>query len=395
MDLNLAPEDVAFAEEVRTFIDANLPDATRRAMTLTTAFLNEPELGYEWHKVLHKKGWSVPSWPDEWGGPGWTPVQKYIFDLESARAGAPVYNGQGSRMVGPVLMHFGTDEQKNKYLPSICSGEDHWCQGYSEPGSGSDLASLKTKAVADGDDYIINGQKIWTSFAHKSNCMFALVRTSTEGKRQEGITFILLDMDLPGITIRPIIGNGGDHEFNEVFFDDVRVPQSGRVGEENKGWDVAKYLLEFERGGALVAGRVRAQFAKVVRLIRDRGLIDDAHIRIRMAEIGADLDTMEMVDIRVLSDLQSGANPGAISSMLKMRWSSIRQEVSELALDAAGEDILKWEPERPLYDALQLPPDEEELLGIAPRYLNFRAYTILGGTNEIQAEILGKRVLGL
>ncbi|MBT3553196.1 MAG: acyl-CoA dehydrogenase [Rhodospirillaceae bacterium] len=395
MDLNLAPEDVAFAEEVRTFIDANLPDATRRAMTLTTAFLNEPELGYEWHKLLHKKGWSVPSWPDEWGGPGWTPVQKYIFDLESARAGAPVYNGQGSRMVGPVLMHFGTDEQKNKYLPSICSGEDHWCQGYSEPGSGSDLASLKTKAVADGDDYIINGQKIWTSFAHKSNCMFALVRTSTEGKRQEGITFILLDMDLPGITIRPIIGNGGDHEFNEVFFDDVRVPQSGRVGEENKGWDVAKYLLEFERGGALVAGRVRAQFAKVVRLIRDRGLIDDAHIRIRMAEIGADLDTMEMVDIRVLSDLQSGANPGAISSMLKMRWSSIRQEVSELALDAAGEDILKWEPERPLYDALQLPPDEEELLGIAPRYLNFRAYTILGGTNEIQAEILGKRVLGL
>jgi len=395
VDLNLAPEDVAFAEEVRTFIDANLPDATRRAMTLTTAFLNEPELGYEWHKLLHKKGWSVPSWPDEWGGPGWTPVQKYIFDLESARAGAPVYNGQGSRMVGPVLMHFGTDEQKNKYLPSICSGEDHWCQGYSEPGSGSDLASLKTKAVADGDDYIINGQKIWTSFAHKSNCMFALVRTSTEGKRQEGITFILLDMDLPGITIRPIIGNGGDHEFNEVFFDDVRVPQSGRVGEENKGWDVAKYLLEFERGGALVAGRVRAQFAKVVRLIRDRGLIDDAHIRIRMAEIGADLDTMEMVDIRVLSDLQSGANPGAISSMLKMRWSSIRQEVSELALDAAGEDILKWEPERPLYDALQLPPDEEELLGIAPRYLNFRAYTILGGTNEIQAEILGKRVLGL
>ncbi|MBT6289089.1 MAG: acyl-CoA dehydrogenase, partial [Rhodospirillaceae bacterium] len=393
MDLNLAPEDVAFAEEVRSFIDANLPDATRRAMTLTTAFLNEPELGYEWHKLLHKKGWSVPSWPDEWGGPGWTPVQKYIFDLESARAGAPVYNGQGSRMVGPVLMHFGTDEQKNKYLPSICSGEDHWCQGYSEPGSGSDLASLKTKAVADGDDYIINGQKIWTSFAHKSNCMFALVRTSTEGKRQEGITFILLDMDLPGITIRPIIGNGGDHEFNEVFFDDVRVPQSGRVGEENKGWDVAKYLLEFERGGALVAGRVRAQFAKVVRLIRDRGLIDDAHIRIRMAEIGADLDTMEMVDIRVLSDLQSGANPGAISSMLKMRWSSIRQEVSELALDAAGEDILKWEPERPLYDALQLPPDEEELLGIAPRYLNFRAYTILGGTNEIQAEILGKRVL--
>ena len=395
MDLNLAPDDVAFQQEVRTFIDVNLPDNLRRAMDLTTAFLNEPELGYEWHKILHKKGWSVPSWPDEWGGPGWTPVQKYIFDLECARAGAPVYNSQGSRMVGPVLMHFGTQEQKDKYLQRICSGEDYWCQGYSEPGSGSDLASLKTKAEADGDDYIINGQKIWTSFAHKSNRMFALVRTSSEGKRQEGITFVLFDMDTPGITIRPIIGNGGDHEFNEVFFDDVRVPQAGRVGEENKGWDVAKYLLEFERGGALVAGRVRAQFAKVVRLIRARGLIGDVHIRARMAEIGADLDAMEMVDIRQLSELQSGANPGAISSMLKMRWSSIRQDVSELALDAAGEDILKWEPERPLYDALQLPPDEEELLGLAPRYLNYRAYTILGGTNEIQAEILGKHVLGL
>ncbi|MEE2761426.1 MAG: acyl-CoA dehydrogenase family protein [Pseudomonadota bacterium] len=395
MDLNLAPDDVAFQQKVRAFIEVNLPDDLRRAMDLTTAFLNEPELGYEWHKILHEKGWSVPSWPDEWGGPGWTPVQKYIFDLECARAGAPVYNSQGSRMVGPVLMHFGTQKQKDKYLPRICSGEDYWCQGYSEPGSGSDLASLKTKAEADGDNYIINGQKIWTSFAHKSNHMFALVRTSSEGKRQEGITFILFNMDTPGITIRPIIGNGGDHEFNEVFFDDVRVPKAGRVGEENKGWDVAKYLLEFERGGALVAGRVRAQFAKVVRLIRTRGLIENVHIRTRMGEIGADLDAMEMLDIRLLSVLQSGASPGANSSMLKMRWSSIRQDISELALDAAGEDILRWEPERPLYDALQLPPDEEELLGLAPRYLNYRAYTILGGTNEIQAEILGKHLLGL
>lgn len=394
MDLNLMPEDIAFQGEVRAFIEANLPDATRRGMALTTAFLNEPEMGREWHKKLDEKGWSVPAWPEEWGGPGWSPVQKYIFDTECARAGAPVYNAQGARMVGPVIMHFGTQEQKDKHLPRIRSGEDHWCQGYSEPGSGSDLASLKTKAEPDGDDYIINGQKIWTSFAHRSNRMFALVRTSTEGKRQEGISFILLDMDTPGMTIRPIIGNGGDHEFNEVFFDDVRVPQAGRVGDENKGWDVAKFLLEYERGGALVAGRVRAQFTQVVRLIRARG-IDDHHIRSRMAEIGADLDAMEMVDIGVLSDMQSGANPGAISSMLKMRWSSIRQDVSELALDAAGEDILKWEPGRPLYDALQLPPEEEELLALAPRYLNFRAFTILGGTNEIQAGILAKQVLDL
>ncbi|NQV54463.1 MAG: acyl-CoA dehydrogenase family protein [Rhodospirillales bacterium] len=395
MDLTLTSEDVAFQNEVREFIAANLPAADRRKMDLTTAFLNEPEIGVEWHKKLAKKGWSVPSWPVELGGPGWSPVQKYIFDSECARAATPVYNAQGSRMVAPVIMHFGNDEQKEKYLPKIVSGEDHWCQGYSEPGSGSDLASLKTSAKKDGDDYIINGQKIWTSFAHRSNRMFALVRTSTTGKRQEGITFILLDMDTPGIEIRPIIGNGGDHEYNEVFFDDVRVPQSGRVGEENKGWDCAKYLLEYERGGAMVAGRVRAQFTQVVRLIHARGLIDDPHIRTRMAEIGADLDTMEMVDIGTLSKLQSGDNPGAMSSMSKMRWSSIRQDVSELALDAAGEDALKWEAARPLYDALQLPPDEEELLAIAPRYLNYRAYTILGGTNEIQATILAKQVLGL
>jgi acyl-CoA dehydrogenase len=221
-----------------------------------------------------------------------------------------------------------------------------------------------------------------------------LVRTSSEGKRQEGITFLLMDMNLPGITVRPIIANGGDHEFNEVFFDNVRTPKSGRVGEENKGWDIAKYLLEFERGGAVQAGRVRAQFTKVVKLIAAR-CPDDPDITARLAEIGTDLDAMEMIDISVLSSLQAGANPGPISSLLKLRWSQLRQSITELALDAAGEDAVRWVEERPLYEALQLSPEEEDLLAITPRYLNFRTYTILGGTSEIQTNILAKTMLGL
>ena len=394
MDLELSPSNLEFRDEVRAFLKDNVPPNMKRGQALTTGFASEPEVAFDFHKALVRKGWSVSSWPTEHGGTGWTPVQAYIFDTECARAGAPVYNGAGQRMIGPVLLKFGTNEQKSKYLPRIISGEDHWCQGYSEPGSGSDLASLKTRAVSDGDDYIINGQKIWTTFAHKSNRMFALVRTSTEGKRQEGISFLLLDMDLPGITVRPIHGNGGDHEFNEVFFDDVRVPKANRIGDENKGWEVAKYLLEFERGGALQAGRVRAQFTKLVGVVRAR-CADDADIAARLAEIGTDLDAMEMIDISVLSALQSGSNPGPVSSLVKLRWSQLRQTISELAVDAIGLDALRMVPDRPLYETLQLPPDEEDMLSTTPRYLNYRAYTILGGTTEIQTGILAKSMLGL
>jgi acyl-CoA dehydrogenase len=394
MNLELSPDDLEFRDTVRAFLrDAITPDM-KRAQALTTGFASDPEVALPFHEALKTKGWSVHSWPTEHGGTSWTPVQAYIFDIECARAGAPVYNGAGQRMVGPVIMKFGNADQKKKYLPKIVSGVDHWCQGYSEPGSGSDLASLKTRAISDGDDYVINGQKIWTTFAHNSNRMFALVRTSTEGKRQEGISFVLLDMDLPGITVRPIIGNGGDHEFNEVFFDNVRVPKSGRVGEENKGWEVAKYLLEFERGGALQAGRVRAQFTKLVESIRAR-CPDDAEIAAKLAEIGTDLDAMEMIDITTLSALQAGANPGPVSSLLKLRWSQLRQTISELAVDAIGLDALRFIPERPLYESLQLPPEEEDMLTATPRYLNYRAYTILGGTTEIQTGILAKAMLGL
>ena len=394
MDLTIAREDLAFRDEVRRFLEENVPESLQRKVELTTAFLTEPDISLEFHKALHKKGWSVFNWPKEYGGPGWTAVQRYIFDTECARYDAPMYNGAGRMMLAPVLMRFGRQDQKDFYLPRIASGEDHWAQGYSEPGAGSDLASLRTRAESDGYHYIVNGQKIWTTLAHKSNRIFALVRTSNEGKPQEGITFLLIDMDSPGITVRPIIGNGGDHEFNEVFFDNVRVPKCNRVGEENKGWDCAKYLLEFERGGSLVAGRVRAQFTHLVGLVK-RTCPDDHDIAIRLAELGTDLDAMEMIDISVLSKLQSGGNPGPISSLVKMRWSQLRQQIAELAMDTAGEEALKWIVGRPLYETLELAQDEEEILSVIPRYLNYRAYTIFGGSTEIQTTILAKSMLGL
>ncbi len=394
MDLLLNSNDVAFRDRIRAFLDENLAPETRRAASLTTGFIHDPEIGIVFHRALHRMGWSVPHWPVEYGGTGWTAVERYLFESECARAGAPIYNGAGSHMVGPVIMHFGTDEQKKNYLPRIASGEDCWAQGYSEPGSGSDLASLRTRAVREGDHYVVNGQKIWTTHAHKANRIFALVRTSTEGKRQAGISFLLMDMNLPGITVRPIIGNGGDHEFNEVFFDAVRAPVSGRIGEENKGWEVAKYLLEFERGGNPVAGRVRALFTRVVELIGAR-CPGDPDIAARLGELGSDIDAMEMIELCSLSASQAGVNPGPMSSLLKLRWSQIRQQLAELALDALGVDALSWIGERPLYETLRLPASEQELLAVTPRYLNFRAYTILGGTSEIQTGILARAMLGL
>ena len=394
MDLLLSPDDLAFRDEVRRFLADNVPHGIGRAIDLTTGFIVDPEVLIDLHRALHRKGWSVPHWPVEHGGTGWTPVQRYIFDIECGSAGAAIYNASGSHFVGPVIIYYGTPEQQAKYLPRIRSGEDYWAQGYSEPGSGSDLASLKTKAETDGDDYVVNGQKIWTTNAHKANRIFALVRTSSTGKRQEGITFLLIDMDTPGVTVRPSIGNGGDHEVTEVFFNDARVPKANRIGDENKGWEVAKYLLEFERGGRVLAGQVRAQFTKLVQLAGAR-CPDDGDIRMRLAEIGTDLDAMEMIDISVLSTLQAGGNPGPVSSLLKLRWSEIRQAIAELAVDAAGADALRWRPQRPLYETLQLPPEEEEIAAALPRYLNSRAFSIMGGTSEIQTNILAKSLVGL
>jgi acyl-CoA dehydrogenase len=394
VDLLLHPEDLAFRAEVRGFLADHVTPGMRRAIDLTTGFLIDPDVLRGLHRALHRKGWSVPHWPVEHGGTGWSPVKRYIFDLECGSAGAAAYNASGSHFVGPVIIRYGTPAQQEKYLPRIRSGEDYWAQGYSEPGSGSDLAALKTRAESDGESYVVNGQKIWTSMAHHANRLFALVRTSNLGKRQDGITFLLIDMDTPGVRVRPIVGSGGDHEFNEIFFEDARVLKVNRIGEENKGWEVAKYLLEFERGGRVLAGQVRAQFAALVRLV-GACCPGDGAIRARLAEIGTDLDAMEMIDISVLSTLQAGGNPGPISSLLKLRWSEIRQSITELAVDVIGDDALRWIPERPLYETLQLPPEDEAILAATPRYLNARAFSIMGGTSEIQTNILAKTLVGL
>lgn len=394
MDLKLTADDIAFRDEVRAFFAEHVTDDMRRAMKLTTGFINDPPVGKELHKALYAKGWAAPNWPVEFGGTGWTPVQRYIYESEYALAGAPRFNDQGTRHIGPILMKYGAKEQLEKYLPAILSGDDVWCQGYSEPGSGSDLASLKTKAEDKGDHYLVNGQKIWTTHAQFSNRIYALVRTSSEGKKQAGITFLVMDMGLPGMTVRPIRGSGGDHEFNEVFFEDVRAPKTGLIGEENQGWEIAKYLLEYERGGNPQAARARSKFSAIAKLLKSRSPGDE-ELTARLAEIGMDIDAMEMLELTLLSALQSGKNPGAVSSHLKLRWSTLQQEIAELALDALGVDGLRWQAERPLYDHLQLAPEDEELLGYGPRYLNYRAYTILGGTSEIQKGILAKVMLGL
>jgi len=322
MDLTFSAQERRFEQEVREFIAQNLTPEMKRATALTPSVFSDPDIGMAWQRALHKKGWGGPGWPVEYGGPDWTAAQRWIFEAECARGGVPNVNVMGVKMVGPVIIGFGSAEQKNFYLPRILSGEDYWCQGYSEPGSGSDLASLKTRAVRDGDHYVVNGSKIWTTHAHHANRMFALVRTNDTPRQQDGISFILIDMNSPGITIRPILTVGGDHEVNQVFFDDVRVPVANRVGEEGKGWTYGKYLLEFERGSGIASAKLRDALKTVSDLAESEATgraIDDPDIALRISEIEIDIDTLEMTELRVLSALQTGQNPGAVSSLLKLR----------------------------------------------------------------------------
>ncbi|MFM8376159.1 MAG: acyl-CoA dehydrogenase family protein, partial [Phenylobacterium sp.] len=338
MHLDLSPDDLAFRDEVRGFLAASLTPELRRAGRRATSVFMDKTYSLAWQKILHSRGWVAPAWPVRYGGTGWNEMQRYIFAAECARAGAPSLAPMGLKMVGPVIMGYGTEDQKAHYLPRILSGEDYWCQGYSEPGAGSDLAALQLRADRDGEDYVLNGTKIWTTHAHWANRMFCLVRTRAEGKLQAGITFLLLDMKAPGVSVRPIITLAGEHEVNQVFFDNVRVPVSGRVGEENQGWTVAKYLLEFERGGGSAAG-LRMTLERLATLAREeRGddggpLIDDPGFRSRLAALGVALDAVEMTEHRVLADLASGRNPGPASSMLKTQGTETMQKLDELAIE--------------------------------------------------------------
>jgi alkylation response protein AidB-like acyl-CoA dehydrogenase len=401
MDLRYTPEEIAFRQEVRAFIKDNLPADIHHRMKLGHSPRKEDTV--RWQRILNAKGWAGLSWPKEWGGTGWTAIQKTIFLEENQAAPAPELSSFNITMIGPVLLQFGTEEQKKRFLPRAANLDDWWCQGFSEPGAGSDLASLKTAAKLEGDEYVVNGQKIWTSTAHMADWCFLLVRTDPNArKRQEGISFLLLDMTTPGITVRPIISIDGSHHLNEVFFDNVRVPVAMRVHHENKGWDVAKFLLGNERTGIARIGKSRERVEAALDMARrvnqnGRPLIEDADFRRRVAQIQVDMKALEITQSRVLSayDKAGGSGkPDPLSSVLKVKGTELLQATTELAIDVSGPMATPiWAQE---LEALNEPDDllEASSAGVGS-YLFLRASTIYGGTNEIQKNILTKAVLGL
>ncbi|MEO0318831.1 MAG: hypothetical protein RL404_2508 [Pseudomonadota bacterium] len=401
MDLNDAPEDLAFRDTVRGWLQANLP------ADLQHKVLNHKRLKRDdyvrWHRIVHAQGWVAPNWPVEHGGTGWTKVQQHIWEEECAQAGTPPILPFGVNMVAPVIIAFGNDAQKRYYLPRILSCEDWWCQGYSEPGSGSDLASLKTRAVresGDGDHYLVNGQKTWTTLGQHADMMFCLVRTDPEARKQEGISFLLIDMKTPGITVRPIITLDEDHEVNEVFFDNVRVPVANRVGDENKGWTYAKYLLGHERTGIAAVGRSKRELAFVKRLaVRmqkgGKPLLDDALFAAKVAALEIDLMALEVTVLRVISQEAKRKSPGPEASMLKVKGTEIQQRLTELMVEAAGPAGLAFDPDYLEGKHAHSAGDDDDAAPLMPYYFNYRKTSIYGGSNEIQKNIITQMILGL
>lgn len=395
MDLVLSAEDKAFRQEVRAFIRENLPADI--AETTRRMFHIHPEDMLRWTRILHQKGWSAPSWPKKYGGTGWTAVQRYIFDEEYCMADGPLplMAGHGVTMVGPVIYTFGSEEQRARYLPRILSGEDYWCQGFSEPGSGSDLASLKTRAVVDGDDYVINGQKIWTSLAHNANMIFCLVRTDTTVKPQQGISFLVFPVDTPGITIRPIISIDRGHSLNETFFENVRVPRSSLVGEEGKGWTYAKFLLGHERFTIAEIARSKRRLQRLNQIARETPvgqgtLLDDPSFREKATAIEIDLVTLEQMGLRIAWEMDQGIDNMLSASILKLRGSQIIQAVTELSIEAMGYSGLAYESQQ--NGSMFSPPAPEIAQGKMEEFLFLRAATIYGGSTETQQNILAKMI---
>jgi len=400
VNLELSPADLKFRDEVRAFLSTALTPELREGGRKSTSVFADKRFNLAWQKILNARGWAAPSWPKEYGGTGWSEIERYIFARECARAGAPALAPMGLRMVAPAIMHFGTEVQKARYLPRILSGDDYWCQGYSEPGAGSDLASLQLRAVSDGNDYVLDGQKIWTTHAHVASHMFCLVRTRFEGKPQGGITFLLLEMETAGVTVKPIITLAREHEVNEVFFQSVRVPKANRLGAENDGWTVAKYLLEFERGGSYAAG-LKVALAKLRGICcaehcdGGKPLIEDAGFGAKLAEMEVLVDAIEMTEHRVMSALANGGSPGPESSLLKMQGSEAMQRLDELAMEAVGLFGIVEQPDARVAGSNVAPVGPEHSLYAMPRYLNDRAASIYGGSNEIQRNIIARLVLGL
>ncbi len=402
MDLRFTPEEEAFREEVRTFLRDKLPtrlsEKVKHDRTLTRDDM------VEWHAILNARGWLANHWPVEHGGPGWSVVQRAIFEDEAARAHAPRVVPFGVSMLAPVLIKYGSEEQKREILPRILDGSDWWCQGYSEPGAGSDLASLKTSAVRahdeGGDHYIVNGQKTWTTLGQFADWIFCLVRTDPTAKAQEGISFLLIDMKTPGIEVRPIVLLDGDAEVNEIFFTDVRVPVANLVGEENKGWTYAKYLLTYERTNIAGVGTSAAAFdrLKAVAGTITRGgkpLADDPLFAARMARVEIDLANMTTTNLRVVAAAAGGGAPGAESSMLKIKGTEIRQAITALTRRAYGPYAQPFVPEALEEGYNGEPIGPEDAGAAAPTYFNMRKLSIFGGSNEVQRNIISKMIVGL
>jgi|HigsolmetaAR205D_1030408.scaffolds.fasta_scaffold00916_3 alkylation response protein AidB-like acyl-CoA dehydrogenase len=399
MDLNFTPEELAFRDEVREFVRTKLPaDLSERVKAGQALRLEDYR---RWQKILFERGWGAPTWPKEFGGTGWDPIRLHIFEEELALAGAPKPVPFGLRMVGPVIMAFGSREQQQRFLPRIVSGEDWWCQGYSEPGSGSDLASLKTRAERQGDYYIVNGQKTWTTMGHQADWIFCLVRTDPNAaKPQQGISFLLIDMRSPGITVRPIITLDGAHEVNEVWFENVKVPVENLVGEENKGWTYAKFLLGHERTSLAGIGSSKRELGRLKRIAREetkngRPLIEDPLFAARIAQVEIELMALEITALRALSAESKQQAPGPEASILKIKGTEIQQALSELMMYAVGQYALPFERHSAEENDFASIAGPDYAAPLAATYFNLRKATIYGGSNEIQRNIIAQRILGL
>ena len=402
MDLAFTPEELKFRDEIREWVKGALPkeisEKVHKAQRLSRDDMQR------WARILGKKGWHGYGWPQQFGGPGWTAVQKHLFEEELAMAGAPRIVPFGPVMVAPVIMAYGNKEQQERFLPGIASGDVWWSQGYSEPGSGSDLASVRTKAERQGDKYIVNGQKTWTTLGQHGDWMFNLVRTSTEGKPQTGISFLLLDMKSKGVTVRPIKLLDGECEVNEVFFDNVEVPAENLIGEENKGWTYAKHLLSHERTNIADVNRAKRELERLKRIAKAEGVYDDLRFRDQIALLEVDIVALEMLVLRVLSAEKSGRNALDIAGLLKIKGSEIQQRYTELMMLAAGPYAMPyifeameagWQGDQAAAAGLQgFPGGDVANATLAPSYFNYRKTTIYGGSNEVQRNIVAQTVLG-
>ena len=391
LELNYTKEELEFRNEVRELLRNELTPEIIAGNKNTTTALGNNDAAMAWQAILNKRGWAGVAWPKEFGGTGWSSNQRYIFNSECEKAGAPKLIPLGLRMLAPVLFKYGTKEQQDYYLPKMLSAEHYWCQGYSEPGSGSDLASLKTRAQRDGDFYVVNGTKIWTTNAHHADHIFCLVKTNPDVKPQAGISFLLIEMNTPGISVEPIITMAGDHEVNQVFFDNVKVPISNIVGPENDGWKVAKYLLEFERGGSSVATRLHVDMAEL-KMLLDRVEGEDA-LKGRAKEIGIKISALSQMETDMQSKIARGEKPGAGSSLMKIMASTLGQEISTIKMEAIGNYSLPHNNILLLNEEVTIGEPEHQT--ITAGYLNDRASTVFGGAREVQKNIIAKSVLGL